>query len=336
MLERQAEDEVQLELWLSLKANLSPLTLDCYYRAGRRLLCWCKENDRLLDQLTTEDMARYWAHLQNPPTHWLADRRVAPANRLPTQLLYGKMASRTLAQEKTLISSLLDGLVELEYIPNNPMKAEPAPPKPEALPRKVLSEDAWSALCAWAGTLPSTAVSLRYAWLIRLFYYTGLRRAEAQGAVMGDFFSLDGQWYLRVAGSRSKIRDITVSDALLKGLQAYRKANGLPALPRTDEDGIPLILPLTGEARHLSTRRINSLIEELALRAGAAVSSPTVREELLRLTPQRFRHASIANRLAKGAAVATVQDEVGHGSPRTTRLYARCEPSARIRDANLL
>lgn len=337
MLDGEASDAVQLELWLGTKTGLSSATVESYSRAGRRLLQWCQETHRRFDSLTVSAVEVYWDVLKNPPKHWIADRSVPLAERPATQVLYGPISGQSLAQEQTLLTTLFSGLVDTGYLQSNPFKSAPRQEVPKEPPTaKALSPAAWEALRSWADALPPTPVNSRYTWVIRLFYYAGLRRAEAQASFMSDFFNSGDQWYLRVIGPRSKIRDVTVSPSLYQALCAYRKANGLPVPPSRDEKETPLILPLTGENRLLSTRRLNSLIEEIALRAGAAIMNPKVREELLMLTPQRFRHTSATHRLAKGAALTTVQDEMGHGTARTTRLYAQSSPEERIRDINLL
>lgn len=97
-----------------------------------------------------------------------------------------------------------------------------------------------------------------------------------------------------------------------------------------------MIVPLTGNPRVLCLRRLNAIIDELAKAASLAAENPYIARELSALTPHRFRHTNATHRLSRGATLETVQDELGHSDPRTTRIYAKTRKEARIRDANLL
>lgn len=330
-------DEAIIKRWLQIRSNLSTATVSSYERAGRRLLLWCAERKLALAELSEALVQQYFHHLQHPPAHWRVSRRVQASERSPTQVLYGPMSARSLEQERILLLTLLTGLVDLGLLQRNPVRQVPAPRSSKQSPAdKALSQEAWAALKKWADELPPDTAGARRRWVVRLFYYTGLRRIEVRSGCMADFHPEDGQWYLRVKGKFDKVRDITVAPPLLEALKAYRLSLGLSPLPSPDDLEVPLIVPLTGNPRVLCLRRLNAIIEELAREASAATDNPYVAKEIGALTPHRFRHTNATHRLSKGATLETVQDELGHSDPRTTRIYAKTRKEARIRDANLL
>lgn len=332
-----AADDAIVQRWLRIRSNLSPDTQSSYERAGRRLLLWCAENQLVLADLTETSIQAYFNHLQHPPAHWKVSRRIQAKDRSPTQVLYGPMSARSLSQERILLFTLLTGLVDLGLLARNPIRLVAAPRTTKQSPAdKALSQSAWDALKTWSDGLPEGLTGDRLRWVVRLFYYTGLRRIEVRSGCMADFRPEDGQWFLRVRGKFDKVRDVTVGPPLLAALQAYRKSLGLTALPSPDEVEVPLIAPLSGDPRVLCARRLNGIIEELARAASLATDNPYIAKELAALTPHRFRHTNATHRLSKGAVLETVQDELGHSDPRTTRIYAQTRKDARIRDANLL
>lgn len=330
-------DEALIKRWLHIRSNLSAATISSYERAGRRLLLWCAEQHLVLAELTEALVQKYFHHLRHPPAHWRVSRKVQAADRKPTQVLYGPMSARSLEQERILLLTLLTGLADLGLLARNPVRQVPAPRSSKQSPAdKALSQAAWVALRAWTDELPQDTAGARLRWVVRLFYYTGLRRIEVRCGCMADFHPEDGQWYLRVKGKFDKIRDITVPPPLLEALRAYRASLGLAALPSPTDLEIPLIVPLTGNPRVLCLRRLNAIIDELAKAASLAAENPYIARELSALTPHRFRHTNATHRLSRGATLETVQDELGHSDPRTTRIYAKTRKEARIRDANLL
>lgn len=336
-LQLNPSDEALLTRWLTIRSNLSSATLQGYERAGRRLLLWCAEKGLTLSGLSESLVQQYFHHLQHPPAHWRVSRRTQAPDRLPTQTLYGPMSARSLSQERILLLTLISGLVDLGLLDRNPFRQVASPRSTQQSPAdKALSQEAWEHLKSWSDNLPEDTAGSRLRWVVRLFYYTGLRRIEVRSGCMADFHPEGPQWYLRVKGKFDKVRDITISPPLLEALRAYRLSLGLSALPSPADTEVPLIVPLTGKPRLLCLRRLNAIIEELALQASSSADNPYLAAELAQLTPHRFRHTNATHRLSKGAALETVQDELGHSDPRTTRIYAKTRKEARIRDALLL
>ena len=135
--------------------------------------------------------------------------------------------------------------------------------------------------------------------------YAGLRLNEVRTLPWTDF-SPDGAW-LTFEGKGRKTRTLPLHPKARSALERWRRAtvSGLYVFPSPQ-----------GEDRPLSKSHINKRFREL--REEAQVPS---------LTPHVLRHSFATRLMESGADLRTVQEALGHASPKTTAVYTRVRPA---------
>ena len=84
-------------LWITVKGARSAHTFDAYRREAWRLLLWLDEEGLCLNNLTVEDVHRFYALLVNPPPSWIRPVKVSRKQRLgKTQVLRGPLSGQSL------------------------------------------------------------------------------------------------------------------------------------------------------------------------------------------------------------------------------------------------
>ncbi|MGD0608261.1 MAG: tyrosine recombinase XerC [Streptosporangiaceae bacterium] len=158
---------------------------------------------------------------------------------------------------------------------------------------------------AVAGQLTATAVALRDAAVLELFYATGIRVSELCGLDAG---SLDhGRRTVRVRGKGDKDRTVPVGLPALRAVTRWLTA-GRPVLA-AGSSGPALFLGVRGG--RLDPRAARRIVHERLRETG------TVRDT----GPHGLRHTAATHLLEGGADLRSVQEILGHSSPATTQIY---------------
>jgi integrase/recombinase XerC len=156
-----------------------------------------------------------------------------------------------------------------------------------------------------AGQRTETAVALRDAAVLELFYATGIRVSELCGLDAGH---LDhGRRTVRVRGKGDKERTVPVGVPALRAVTRWLAA-GRPALA-TAASGRALFLGVRGG--RLDPRTARRVVHE-RLREGGATRDTG---------PHGIRHSAATHLLEGGADLRSVQEILGHSSPATTQIY---------------
>lgn len=331
-------------LWLRARGGRSPNTFESYRREAQRLLLWLGEQRLTLAKLTVEHVHLYFAHLANPPKHWIRPRKPrCDETLLPTQALVGPLSNKSIDYARTVLGQMCAYLQDANYLQRNVFRLSVKPPIIiETAPTRLLDLDSWRWLWNWIIALPDSKpgdalYAARARWLFALLYHTGIRRGEAVHARMGDFVRKDRVWSLRVLGKGNKTKFVTINSALLGELIRYRKSQGLPDYPVPGETR-PLIVATSKnrQDKPLTPRTISLLIGSLAQRAANDCNDAHCRAQIAQMTTHWMRHTNATHRLMAGASLETTQDELGHADPRTTRIYAKTTNIRRQEDAEKL
>lgn len=333
-------------IWLKTRAKRSRHTFESYYREANRLLVWLEERQLSLADLKVDHVEQYYAHLRDPPGHWLRPRkptRAQSARLSSTQLLAGRLSVQSIDHARTVLSQLCDYLQKAGYLRHNVFRLTSRPAiitRTEAT--RYLDLASWQWLWQWLTQMPRTTAreSLqagRARWLFSLLYHTGIRREEAANATMGDFILRDYGWSLIIVGKRNKEKIITVNSMLLKELVAYRQALNLRDYPSPAES-TPLVTSINPNKKNLALtpRAISGIIKDISARAVQDCQDEQVRAQIENMTTHWLRHTNATHRLMAGASLETTQDELGHADPRTTRIYAKTTDLGRREDAEKL
>jgi site-specific recombinase XerD len=326
------DDARAVAAWLMARAGRSPHTYDAYRRESTRLLMWLSEQQLTLAQLNIEDLHRYYAHLVQPPAHWIRPRKPRQDQPLlPTQLLVGGLSARSLDYSRRVLGLLFDYLHDAGYVPRSLVRLSLRPAVVQQdVPTRWISPAQWRGLWQWLANRPrDTALQAarfqRDRWLFLLLYQTGLRREEVAHACMGDVQPQHGGWVLQVVGKGQKHRQVTLHTQLMDGLAMYRQWLGLLSAQPQPQETIPLVCALSqaGGLRALTPRAIGLIVQQVTTAAALDCPDPHDAERLRHMSTHWLRHTNATHRLLAGASLDTIQDELGHADPKTTRLYAQ-------------
>lgn len=341
---RASTDADAVALWINAKGSRSKHTHGAYRREAERLLIWLDQEGLTLPSMRVEDVHRFFHLLASPPPHWIRPKKPKKGETLlTTQVLHGPLSSRSIAYTRTVLGQMFLYLQDAGYLQRNVFRLSASPPLiHDATPNRLVDLEAWRWLWSWLKSLPAdddrqSAKSHRLRWIFALFYHTGVRLDEAARGCMSDFVRHDGFWQLQVVGKGRKRRWVSVNTALLRELVAYRESLGLLSFP-TPTDTTPLIASIndTKQAKPMTARAVHHVISTAAREAALACEDEHIKAALHGFSPHWLRHTSATHRLYAGASLETIQEELGHADPKTTRLYAKVSSEQRKDDAEKL
>ena len=333
-------------LWLAVKGNKSSNTLRSYRKELNRFFLWLKYHDMTIRDLDIVAAQRYLMDLSREhalPFAWLKENGTTMfSSTTPEAASWLPVSERTAAYSRRILTSFLAYACDAGFISRNPMKltASPAPVDPRTDMGSVenyLSPTTWGWVSKTLEGRTDTPEGARDFWLMMLLYHTGIRREEAAAATVSDIVPdrMTGVPRLKVNGKGGKLRFVTLTETCMHALEDYMSkrpdAEGL-----ADTGSLPLIGRLRGRGgSRVSPRFVGMMIEGIKkklLPDAPAAFYP----EIEAMTTHWMRHTNATHRLAAGASLTSTQDELGHGSIETTRIYARDTIEKRRTDAEKL
>ncbi|WP_017589572.1 tyrosine recombinase XerC [Nocardiopsis ganjiahuensis] len=223
---------------------------------------------------------------------WLSRAREAGASR------------STVARRVAAVRALTRYLYREGVLATDPGPRLAAPSQQRALP-VVLDEG--QAATALEGRAPETPVELRRHAVVELLYATGIRVAELCALDLAD---LDrSRNTVRVLGKGDKERTVPVGLPALDALDAWT-ARGRPGLAG------PVGRPDSAGALFLGARG-----GRLGVRQAREDVHAHLRAVSLDSAPHGLRHSAATHLLNGGADLRSVQEFLGHSSPRSTQIY---------------
>lgn len=337
--------------WLSAKAG-SPHTFRAYRKEAERLLLWAViERGKALSDLTVEDCAAYrdWLSLLGrtnpeqwpfriPQSEWIGKRntpRFSP-NWRPFD---GPLSATSVRQALTILSSLFEWLVRVQYCAFNPWNAvgrklavsSDAPEDVELT--RVFSTGQWDYLMAFLNTLPADEAASRLRFTLPFAQATGLRLSELVDAKTGRLYtmplrdSLGVRWMLKVLGKGGKWRAVPIPSRVINLLREYLAHRGLDPDPLANPPETPLISrlgnqePVTGSALYKMLRTVFHQAAERLEADGKDQEAKAFR----RATVHWLRHTCGAHLASSGVPVNLVQKLLGHASLATTSIYTETD-----------
>jgi hypothetical protein len=113
-----------IKIWIGQYQDNST-TMRAYQKEAERLLLWCVyERGLCLKELKTPDLEDFFNFLQRPPKRWLGSRRQLAEARFSKNWrpLLGPLKKNSLLFAIRVINSLMNYLVDANYLPRNPIK----------------------------------------------------------------------------------------------------------------------------------------------------------------------------------------------------------------------
>ncbi len=333
-----ADDDLGAALAFLREFQEPKSTLRVYAKELERLFLWCQHKHKIsIANLKRDDLITYQTFLKNPvPTQvWCGSKapRVNKDGSLNSKwrVFYKPLSDTSVNKSMAVIDALFNYLVQGQYFLGNPMATDRRRKKSKANAPTIIDryleldeiKVVLKALLAYPVDSEETKFRvLRAHYIILLLFYTGLRIAEASHHKMGDFILRENEWFLRIIGKGSKLREVPVPDELLDALIYFRTAIGLHSpLPKFSES-TPLI-PSNNLKSPISTRRIDQILK-WAFGLGADVyefASPHKASKLHAASAHWLRHSYVTYLLDNGASLKVAQKNAGHSNIATTMHY---------------
>jgi integrase/recombinase XerD len=337
--------------WLRKTASRSKATLESFSREANRFLSWAAiERGKRLSDITGSDLNAYQKFLMDPQpvNRWIGKRGRPVAQDEGWKPPFSgplSAASRTTAMRT--LQSLFGFLHKVAYLRGDPFYAihVATPPRQQVHTiRRYLTEAQWEAVKRSLQEMPRDTPldSRRYhrtRWVLFLLYLSGMRRSEVVNARMNAFIWQPEGRMLRVLGKGRKEREIPVTIRLVHELQIYRESLGLSSWPDGSDDS-PLVWRITGSDtdddtsdQGISNATLNRLMKVLFSAAADRMtgSDPDMANQLRRMSPHWLRHTYGTELLAHGESLEVAQDNLGHESINTTRLYSQVKTQHRVK-----
>ncbi len=347
-------------------------TFNAYRRELERLLQWSwRIQNQSVHNLNRDDIVAFIEFVMDPPMAWIGlsnaprfvnreGQREANENWRPFVASVTKSAFRegsapdakhyqpsqaSVQAAFAVLSSYYDFLLQESYVEANPVSIIRQKSKflqkdhNQAIVRRI-SDLQWDYVLETAELMASKNPTLheRTLFVMTALFAMYLRVSELianerSTPVMGDFKrDRDGNWWFHVTGKGNKHRTVTVSDAMLKALQRYRKSRGLSGLPPPN-DPLPLIPKARGGAALTSTRQLRRVVQTCFDTAFARMRDDGMEEDALDLkqsTVHWLRHTGISEDV-KNRPREHVRDDAGHASMATTDRYIESDQRERHR-----
>jgi len=166
----------------------------------------------------------------------------------------------------------------------------------------------------------STRLGKRDYALLMVLVYTGVRRGEGAGLIMGDLKQEQGHQVAVIRhGKGNKRRVVKIPVPVRRAIDEYLSGLGTANLPLSVSPNTPLFIQFRKgdnpdrQLRGLSTNAIENIVKFYANAASLEVH----------LSPHGLRASFVTLTLEGGAKLQQVQYAVGHADPRTTERYQR-------------
>lgn len=341
--------------WLQDLSN----TQRAYRIEIERFMLWAiVERKVALSSITFEDATAYVEFLANPTP---AERWCAPRSRQRFTSLWrpfsGPLSSTARRRAISVLSTFYRFLVDQRYLTGTPWSGQPksGPIGKRLHTGRSFTLTQWNGINAALEALPDTCANARLRFALRLLYATGLRRAEAVQARVGDLRRIVypatqhepevAGWELTVVGKGGKTREVPVPGVLVGDLEQYLALRGLQ----------PDVSAPSNQAAHLLGQALDRLPAHVSAGAPdplAGIGAQTLYDQLkkffadyaatLRETAPHdawrieqasihwLRHTSVSHAIAAGSPIDVVQARAGHASLATTTTYTDVEGRRRL------
>ncbi len=241
-----------------------------------------------------------------------------------------------------ILNSLLNYLVQAEYLRANPIKlikqyaklSFQMEERKYKMWERLLETEEWEAVQQALvempeGTKAENDNKMRTQFLFALLYFLGLRIHEVVNHTWTNFRQKNGQWWFFVKGKGDKLGHIPVNHQLLECIKVYREFLKKAPMPEADDFEHLLVSQRTGKPLRIT--QLYSLVKAVGTRAAEGFNDkPEVHEKLKALSPHWLRHLAASHQDRLGMPVSMIKENLRHQSTQTTQLYVHAEDELRF------
>lgn len=339
---RATNDIEALERWLDEYFD-KPTTFRSYKKEGERFLVWCTlARTTTLAALMRDDVEAYLRFLKDPQPRalWCGPRRKKEVDGQRVWYPFaGPLSDTAIKACVAILTSFMNFLVDANYITHNPFALIRRKSRFKHnfdenaihVHERILSHDEWR---AFLDTVTQRD-DRREQFIIKVFYFLGVRVEEFARARWRDFKRVNGKWWFFVCGKNDRLGKIPVNSELLHAIMAYRNHLGMTPLPELDDDAH--LLKGARDNEGLSSRQISNIIKAIAKSASDRfVAGSTSREKLRCLSPHWLRHLSASRQDLAGISFTNIKSNLRHENEQTTRIYVHAYDDERHREMEKL
>lgn len=385
---RNWDDMEAIQKYLKAK-GVNPSTFRAMRKEVERFLIWCtNEREKALSAVNIDDVTLYRDFLMalsddgtsEKPWQFSIPRRAWFAPRGTSRLsenwrpFEGPLKERNIDYAIMSVKALFNWLVNAGYFRYNPWQSIGKVKKERILPdaSRSFSKFQWQFLLSFLESMDKNDQYYRLRFLLKFLFGTGLRASELVKATIGDIqriHDVDGthnlKFVLVVVGKGNVERKVPLPSILLKELDIYLKARGLPGryelpaetlliarLPqnRHQKEGTTELVVFSGDtSKPLTTNALydtlkaffNSAAEAIELKIQTMRESDEINFELLEslqymakhfqsASTHWLRHTCGSHAVSMGVNIRSLQTNLGHKSIETTSIYTDQEDGKRV------
>jgi integrase/recombinase XerC len=252
------------------------------------------------------DLSQFCAYLRNGyELEIVTDIRHTHIRSWIIQMMGEQVGPVSVNRKISALRSWFKWMLKRKLVVSNPLLKITAPKKPKRLPVTVNEAIVSHLVEPTVITDESQAFeAIRNAFMVELFYSTGIRRAELCGLNMSDFDV--SRRDLRVLGKGNKIRLIPLTDGIIASYHRYIEYRKALEVIMDHEAVI-----LTDKGRRIYPRLVHTIIHQ-------KLSGLTT---LTKKSPHVLRHTFATHMLDQGADLNAIKEILGHASLAATQIY---------------
>lgn len=338
-------DYEALQYWLN-EYRHKPTTFRTYQKEAERFLLWSIiQLEKPLSSLKREDIEKYIKFLDDPKprSRWCTKSgRGCKRGDKNWRPFTGKLSHSSKMTALSVIDSLLSYLVDARYLAFNPfslIRKRNLRHDPQTnyfnVQERILNIDEWYALLDTLESRPESKEKARLVFIIKIFYFLGLRVNELASHQWNAFRKVDECWWFYVFGKGDKVGRVPVNDELLRAIITYRASINKTPFPNKDET-FPLVHSFT-TGKAITPRQINKLLKELAVECAKKFEDqPEKAHKIRKFSAHWLRHLSASMQDQAGIQFKHIRANHRHENDETTRLYVHALDNERFKDMQKL
>lgn len=327
----EATNDVEaLKEWANAVTN-SEATIKSYEREGGRFLAWLavERDGKQLINLSSRDCTAYLAFLQNIPDRYISRQRFT-GDQAGGLIFRGQLTDASVAQARTIVSSMCEWLFAGGYMPRNPWRGLH---KKIARARVVSARNSKSLNNDWLQKAldhlakePFSPAKERMVFLLEFTTRTGLRPIEIVKAKVSDIQRTDDGLFMRVIGKGEKERWCFINHAAEGALRKYLRDRDLPPLESCGKD-TPLVSSTQNSANRVGYQALHESFSAWMKYLSGVLGEPPLTSGAPTL--HKLRHTFATTAVKEGVPYDVIQAQLGHENINTTISSYATAPDAR-------
>lgn len=342
-------DMEAIKKWINIK-SVSVNTARVYRKEAERFVLWSIiDRKKPISDLSIDDCVAYknwltclgktnpdsWPYA-TPQDLWIGKRNT-PRFSTEWKPFDGPLKEASIKYALTVLSSMFDFLVSVQYLSFNPWVAvnkktvhQADEKAPDIEMTRTFSGAQWDYMLEYLSQSEIKDVSyLRLKFVLEFAYTTGLRLSELVTASIERLYTMPlkdqvgSRWMLKVHGKGNKWRTVPVPEKIIAHLSDYLVMRGFSDDPLACPKSLPLIANLNG-IDFMSGSNLYKIITRFFRNVSSDMESKGHFHEaqsLKKASVHWIRHACGSNLGDNGVPVNLIQKLLGHASIATTSIY---------------